>query len=146
MLAVADTAFDLLVPELVLHGLGVRVVGLVLGLAAPVDAGAEDDVLADGGGVGDGARGVLGRVAELGPCLALGHARVDDLAAHDVADPPRCLHLLSGIVEAVLDDGPGAVLVLDLLGRREIVGGGGLLELVIVGPVVPSSPKAVLCQ
>lgn len=44
MFAVANTALDFLVLELVLHSLGVGVGALVLGVLAPVDAGAEDDV------------------------------------------------------------------------------------------------------
>lgn len=47
MFAVANTTLHLLVLQLVLHGLGVRVLALVLGVLAPVDAGSEDDVLAD---------------------------------------------------------------------------------------------------
>lgn len=60
MLAVADTALDLLVLELVLHALGVGVLALVLGLLLPVGRGAEDDVLAHRRGVGHGAQGVAG--------------------------------------------------------------------------------------
>lgn len=47
MFAVANTALDLLVLQLVLHRLRVGVLALVLGILAPVDAGSEDDVLAD---------------------------------------------------------------------------------------------------
>jgi hypothetical protein len=143
MLAVADTALDLLVLELVLHGLGVGVVGLVLGLLAPVDRGPEDDVLADGGRVGRRPGRVVGRVAEFGPRLALGHARVDDLAADHVAHAPRRLDLLPQVVVPVLDDGPRAVLVLDLLRRRQVrrrrrrLRRRRFLELLVVRPVVP---------
>lgn len=45
MLAVTDTTLDGLVLELLLHGVGVRVLVLVLGVLAPVGAEAEDDVL-----------------------------------------------------------------------------------------------------
>lgn len=144
MLAVADTALDLLILKLVLHGLGVGVVGLVLGLLAPVDRGAEDDVLADRRGVGRGALGVAGRVAELGPRLALRHPRVDDLAAHHVPHAPRRLDLLPQVVDPVLDDGPCPVLVLDLLRRGQVRRRGcrrrRLLEVLVVRPVVPASP------
>ena len=135
MLAVANTALDLLVLQLVLHGLGVGVLALVLGFLAPVEGRLEDDVLADGGGVGGRAGTILGAEAELGPRLAIGDAGVDDLAVGDVADASCGLDLLAVVVQAVLDDGRAAILVGDFLGGREF--GGGLLELVIVGPVVP---------
>lgn len=135
MLAVADTALDLLVLQLVLHGLGVGVLALVLGVLAPVEGRLEDDVLADRGGVGGRTGAVLGAKAELGPRLAVGDAGVDDLAVGDVADASCSLDLLAVVVQAVLDDGRAAILVGDLLGGREF--GGGLLELVIVGPIVP---------
>lgn len=138
MLAVADTALDLLVLELVLHGLGVGVLALVLGVLAPVGRRPEDDVLADGGGVGGRAHGVLGGGAKLGPRLALGHAGVDDLAVGDVADAPCGLDLLAVVVVAVLDDGGAAVLVLDLLHRRQVDRRRcRVLEILIVRPVVP---------
>ncbi len=137
MLAVADTALDLLVLELVLHALRVRVLALVLGLLAPVRAGLEDDVLADGRGVGRRSRGVGGAQAEFRPRLALGDAGVDDLAVRDEADPPRRLDLLAILVEAVLDDGCCSVLVLNLLDGGEL--DGRLVEVLVVGPVVPGS-------
>lgn len=145
MLAVADTALDLLVAELVLHRLRVGVVGLVLGLLAPVDGRPEDDVLADGGRVGRRSGRVLGRVAELGPRLALRHPRVDDLAADHVAHPPGGLDLLPLIVEPVLDYGPCSVLVLNLLRRRQLGRDrrrrGRLLEILVVRPVVPAESQ-----
>lgn len=49
MLAVTDTALDLLVLQLVLHASGVGL--LLLGVLAPVRAGSEYDVLANGGGI-----------------------------------------------------------------------------------------------
>lgn len=130
----ADAALDLLVLELVLHALGVGVLALVLGLLLPVGRGPEDDVLADRGGVGRGPRGVAAREAKLGPLLALGDARVDDLAVGDEADAAGGLDGLAVLVEAVGDDGLCAVAVLDGL----IAGEGGAWDLfvvVVVGPV-----------
>jgi hypothetical protein len=135
VLAVADTALDLLVLELVLHGLSVGVGALLLGILAPRDAGAEDDVLADGGGVGGRARGVLCAQAELGPRFPGGDAGVDCLGLGDVADPASRLDLLALVVVSVCDDRLGAILVRDGLGRRQL--GGGLLDVVVVGPIVP---------
>lgn len=134
MLAVADTTLDLLVLELVLHGLGVGVLVLVLGILAPVDGGLEDDVLADRSRVGRGAGAILGAAAELGPGLALGYPRVDHLAVGDEADSPGRLDFLALVVDPVLDDGRAAVFVVDLLGGRELE--GGLVEIFVVSPVV----------
>jgi hypothetical protein len=133
MLAVADTALDLLVLELVLHGLGIGVGRLVLGVFAPVDAWSEDDVLADRGGVRGRAVGVLGAEAELAPGLAVGDARVDRLGVRGVADAARRLDLLALVVVAEEDDGLGAVLVGNGLWGWEV--GGRLLDVIVVGPV-----------
>jgi hypothetical protein len=135
MVAVADTALDLLVLELVLHrdGRGVGLLGL--GVLAPVGAGPEDDVLADAGRVGRRTRRVLGRGAELGPRLAVGDARVDDLLVGDEADAAGRLDLLPVLVVAVLDHRCAAVLVGDLLGRGQLL--DGLVQVLVVGPVVP---------
>ena len=142
MLAVANAALDLLVLELVLHGLGVGVLALVLGVLAPVEGRLEDDVLADGGGIGGRASAVLGAKAELGPRLAVRDTGVHHLAVRDVADASCSLDLLAIVVQPVLDDGRAAILVGDLLGGREF--GGGLLELVIVGPVVPVQSRTLM--
>jgi hypothetical protein len=135
MLSVTDTTLDLLVLQLVLHGLGVGVVGLVLGVLAPVGAGAEDDVLADGGGIGSRALAILGAGAELGPVLAFGHAGADCLAVGDEANSSGGLDLLAVLVVAVLDHRRAAILVVDLLRRRKL-GLCGLLEIIVVRPVV----------
>lgn len=142
MLAVADTALDLLVLQLVLHGLSVGVLALVLGVLAPVEGRLENDVLADRGGVGGRAGAVLDAEAEFGPRLAFSDAGVDNLTVGDVADASCGLDLLAVVVQAVLDDGRAAILVGDLLRGREF--GGGLLELVIVGPVVPEWSRTML--
>lgn len=135
MLAVADTALDLLVLELVLHRLGVGVVALVLGVLAPVDAGAEDDVLTDRGGVVGRARAVLRALAELAPCFPIRDARVHRLLMGDVAHTAGRLDFVALVVVAECDDGLRAVLVGDGLGGWEV--GGRLLGIVVVGPVVP---------
>lgn len=134
MLAVADTALDLLVLQLVLHRLGVGVLALVLGILAPVDTGTEDDVFADRRRVGGWAGPVLCTLTELDPRLAVGDAGVDRLGVGDVADPPCRFYFLALVVVAEGDDGLGAVLVGDGLGRRQI--GSGLLDIIVVGPVV----------
>lgn len=135
MSAVANTALDLLVLELGLHGLGALVGALLLGILAPGDAGSEDDVLADGGGIGGRARGVLGAQAELGPRFPVCDTGVDCLGLGDVADAASRLDFLALVVVSVGDDGLGAVFVRDGLRRREF--GGGLLDVVVVGPVMP---------
>lgn len=135
MLSVTDTTLDLLVLQLVLHGLGIRIGSFVLGVLAPVDAGAEDDVLTDRGGIGGRAAGVLGALAKLGPCFPVGDTRVDGLLVCDVANATGGLDFLAVVVVAECDDGLGAILVGDGLGRGQI--GGRLLDtVVVVGPVV----------
>lgn len=141
MLAVTDTALDLLVAQLVLHGLGVGVRLLVLRVLAPVGAGPEDDVLAHRRRVGHGARAVLGAVAELGPRLAVRHAGVHPLRVRRVPNPPGRLDLLVVLVDVVGDDGLGAVLVAERLGGRQLR--GDLVDVIIVGPVVPWEAASV---
>jgi hypothetical protein len=136
MLSVTDTTFDLLVLQLVLHGLGVGIVGLILGVLAPVHAGAENNVLADGGGIGCRTLAILGAGAELGPVLAFSHERADCLSVGDEANPSGSLDLLAILVVAVLNHRRAAVLVVDLLRRRELRL-CGLFEIVVVRPVVP---------
>lgn len=133
MLAVANTALDLLVLELVLHGLSVGVLALLLLVLAPVHARAEDDVLADRGGVGCGTDRVARAVAKLAPGLALGDAGVDLFRVRGVADAAGRLDLLVLLVEAVRDDGLGAIPVADGL-RRGKVGGGDVIDVFVVGP------------
>ena len=135
MLAVTDTALDLLVAQLVLHGLRVGVCLLVLGVLTPVGAGPEDTVLTHRGRVGDGALGVLGAVAELRPRLAVCHPRIHALRMRRVAHAAGRLHLLAVFVDVVGDDGLRAVLVAEGLRGREL--GSELVHVLIVGPVVP---------
>lgn len=135
MLSVTDTTLDFLVLQLVLHSLGVGILCLVLGVLAPVDAGSEDDVLTNRGGIGGRAAAVLGALAEFAPCFSVGDARVDSLLVGDVTNATGGLDLLALVVVSVCDDGLGTVLVRDGLGRGKI--GRGLLDVVVVGPVVP---------
>lgn len=141
MLAVTDAALDLLVAKLVLHRLGVGVRLLVLGVLAPLVARPEDDVLADGGRVGHGGARVLCAVAELGPRLAVRHARVHPLGVRRVADAAGRLDLLALLVDVVVDDGLGAVLVAERLGGRELRA-HDLVHVLIVGPVLPWGASA----
>jgi hypothetical protein len=137
MLAVADTALDLLVLELVLHGLRIGVGALVLGVLAPADARPENHVLGNGSRVGRRARAVVGTGAKLAPALTISHARVDLFRVRNVADAARRLDFLALVVDTVCDDGLGAVLVGDCLRRWQL--GGRLLDIIIVGPVVPGT-------
>jgi hypothetical protein len=135
MLTVANTTLDLLVLELVLHGLGGSVGGLVLLGLSPVDAWSEDDVLTDRGGVGSRAWGILCAEAELGPGFSVGDAGVYGLLVGCKSDTASSLNLAAVVIVAECDDGLCSILVLDGLRLREI--GGGLLDIVVVGPVVP---------
>ena len=133
VLATANTTLDLLVLELVLHAalLATVLLGL-LGLYLPVGAGAENNVLADGGGVERRAGGVALLETELGPRPALGDLRVDMFTDDVGLDAAGDLHFLVVIVEAVGDDGLGAVFVRGHLLRGER---GGVVEFLVVGPV-----------
>lgn len=133
MLSVTDTTLDFLVLKLVLHAALLAALLLsLLGLYLPVGAWAEDDVLADGGGIESWAWGVALLEAKLGPRSALGHLRVDMFALDGGFDAARDLHFLVVVIETVGDHGLGAVLVLDHLLRGER---GGVIELLVVGPV-----------
>lgn len=135
MLARTDSALDLGAAQLVLHGLGVGVLLLLGRVLLPVGGRAEDDVLADGGGVGGGAGRVVGGQAELGPLLAGGDAGVDDGADDGGADALGDLNGLALVVVLVEYACLCAVAVLDdfLGGQRG--GGGFYVVVVVVGPV-----------
>jgi hypothetical protein len=133
VLSGTNTTLNLLVLELILHAalLAAILLGL-LSLSLPVDAGAEDNVLADGGGIERRTGRVSLLETELGPRPALGHLRVDVFANDGGLDAAGNLHFLVVIVEAVGDDGLGAIFVGDhlLRGKR-----GGVIEFLVVGPV-----------
>jgi hypothetical protein len=133
MLSAADTALDLLVLELVLEL--VLLVALLLCVLAPVHAGAEDDVLADRRSIRRRARTVFCTQAELAPCLAVGDSGVDGLLMCDVADAARGLYFLAILVDSVRDDGLSSILVRDGLKGWELC--GCLLDIIVVGPIVP---------
>lgn len=133
VLAGTDTTLDLLVFELVLHAALLAALLLrLLGLSLPVDAGTEGDVLADGGGLERGTGGVALLEAELGPRSPLGYLGVDMFADDGGLDAAGDLHFLVLIVQAVGNDGLGAVLVCDHLLRGER---GRVVEFLVIGPV-----------
>lgn len=139
MLSAANTTLDLLVLELVLDAalLGASLLRL-RGLSPPVRTGPEDDVLADGGGVERGTRGVALLEPELGPRPPLCDLRVDVFSHHGRLDPAGDFDFLALVVEAVRHDGLCAIFVrYDLLrGER-----GGVIELLVVGPVGGAAEK-----
>lgn len=135
MFAVANTTLDLLVLELVLHRLSVGVLALVLGVLAPVDAGSEDDVLTNGGGIGGRSGAVLCAEAKLGPGFSVSNSGVDRLLVCDISDTSSSLYFLSLVVVSKCNDCFGSILVGNRLGRRQV--GGRLFVVVVVGPVVP---------
>lgn len=98
MFAVADTTLDFLVLELVLHRLGVGVLALVLGILAPVDAGSEDDVLADRCSIRGRAGAVLCAEAKLGPRFPVSNSRIDRLLVCDISDATSRFDFLSLVV------------------------------------------------
>lgn len=135
MLSRTDSALDLGAAQLVLHSLSVGVLLFLLCILLPVGRGAEDDVLADGGGVGSGSGRVVGGQAELGPLLAGGDAGIDDGADDGGSDALGHLDGLALVVVLVEDACLCAVAVLDdfLGGQRG--GGGFYVVVVVVGPV-----------
>lgn len=133
MLSTANTTLDLLVLQLVLHAALLATLLLsLLSVGLPVNAGTEDDVLADGGGVERGTGGVALLETELVPFAAFGDLGVDVFADNSGLNSAGDLHFLVVIVVAVGNDGLGAVLVRDHFLRREH---GGVIEIFVVSPV-----------
>jgi hypothetical protein len=120
MIALADTTLDLGVLEL---GLLLRLVALVLIASFPGGDGAEVDVFSDGDGVVLGARGLAFFLAELGPLLALGDARVDGGFDDGLFDAACSFVAAAVFADAVRGYGFAAVLVLGdgLGGKRDLV-------------------------
>ena len=134
VLAVADAAAHFLVLQLVAHALllAFLLARSILPVSLPGHARAEDDVLAHARGVEGGADGVSLLEAELGPAAPRGDGGVDGLADDGGADAAGGLNALAVVVEAVGDDGLGAVFV----GRDGLGGqGGGVVEFFVIGPV-----------
>jgi hypothetical protein len=133
MLSTANTTLDLLVLQLILHAALLATLLLsLLSISLPVDAGAEDDVLADGGGVERGTGGVALLETELLPFAAFGDLGVDVFADNGGLNSAGDLDFLVVVIVAVGNDGLGAVLVGDHFLRRE---DGGVIEIFVVGPV-----------
>ena len=118
MLSVADTTLDLLVLQLVLHALSIGVVGLILGILAPVNAGSKDDVLADRGGIMGRTGTVFCASAKLAPCFAVGNARVHSLGVCGHANTARGLDFLTLVIVPECDGCLCAVFVRDGLRGR----------------------------
>ena len=135
MLSITDTTLNLLVLQLVLHGAGLG--GLLLGVLSPVGTWLEDDVLSDRGGVWCWAGLILLRLPELRPGLALGDTWVDDLFHEGCADAACSLNFLAIVVQSPGNSSDGSVLVGSSGVRWKLV--GGLIELVVVGPVLPTN-------
>ncbi|KAL8668611.1 MAG: hypothetical protein Q9168_006763 [Polycauliona sp. 1 TL-2023] len=144
MLAIADSAFHLLILELLLqairidpaarHNPAVPFFDIFAFLLVPLpgDAGPENNVLAYAGGVEAGADRVALFEAELGPFAAGGNAGADGFADDGFADPLRKFDFFAGVIEGVGDFGLGAVFVGRDGGRGE---GGGVVEFFVVGPI-----------
>lgn len=130
MVSGTNTTLDLHLLERV--GLLV-LLGRLLLLAASLEAdhGLEHDVLTQRRGV-SGARRLARLQADLGPCAALGDARVLLLLDDGAADALRALDLLAVLIDEYGHDGLGAVLVLRDLRRGD---GGGEVGLAVFGPV-----------
>jgi hypothetical protein len=130
MVSGTDTALDLHLLERV--RLLVLLGRLLLGAAGlEADGRLEHDVLTQCGGVSRPG-GLAGLLANLGPCPALGDARVLLLLDDCAADALGALYFFAVLVDENGDYGLGAVLVLGDLGRGD---GGGEVGLAVFGPV-----------
>lgn len=110
MLPVADPTLDLHVLQLLLRIVPDLLV-LLLPILLPCDTRSEDDVLAHARSVEARSRGVALFKAELGPAFALGHTGVDVFFDDGGANAAGSFDTLAVVVEAVGNDGFGAVLV-----------------------------------
>lgn len=144
MLSAANTTLDLLVLELVLDAaLLAASLLLLLGLSLPVDAGPENDVLADGGGIERGSGSVALLQTEFVPGASLSDPGVHMFADNAGFDAAGHLDLLVVVVEAVRDHGLGSIFV-----RRHLLRGesGGVIELLVVGPVGAAGNEKILSE
>lgn len=133
MLSATDSAFDLLILQLILHA-SLLASGLLrlLRLCLPVHAGSENDILADRGRIERWTGGISLLETELGPCFSLRHSRVDVFLYNGGADSACGFHFLAIVVKTVGYDGFGAIFICEyLLGRKC----GGVIEFFIIGPV-----------
>lgn len=101
MLSLTNTTFDLLILQLLLDA---TLLSFLLGLLSmyfPVDAGTEDDIFANRGGI----KGRTGRVAlfesEFAPCPSLGDLWIYVFLDNGCADSAGDLNFLAVVVEAV---------------------------------------------
>lgn len=111
MLAFADTAVYLFIPQLILNALLLSLFGLVLAILLPCHARPEHDVLTHRRGVEAGTRRVVFLETKLGPCSSLGHARVDSLANDSGTNATCCFDLFAFVVDRVGDNRLGAIFV-----------------------------------
>lgn len=140
MLALADSALDLLVAQLFLQTLllGFAAAGLCLfGLhVLPVSARAEQDVLPHGRRVRLRSFRFALLQSELRPGPALRHHRVHSFLVHSGAGLARHLHFAALVVEAVQDRRLRAIFVHSRHGRRQRRWVVGLFRVRdVVGPV-----------
>lgn len=101
MLAVTNSTFDLLVLQLFLQTALLALLLDLLGLSLPVHAGAEYNVLSDGGGIERRTWRMTLLQAEFGPSSSLSYAGVDVLFDDCCADATGGLDFLAVVVEAV---------------------------------------------
>lgn len=144
MFPVTDATLDLLVLQLLLqasrvdaaarHNAAVPLFDILAFLLVPLpgDAGPEDDVLPNAGGIEARAHGMPLFETELGPLAACGDTGRDGFPDDGFADALGEFDFLAGVVEGVGDFGLGAVFV-GCDGWRGK--GGGVVEFFVVSPV-----------
>lgn len=130
VLAITDPTLDFFVLEFLFDVILLRL--LVLAIFFPSHAWPEDDVFAHACRVERGTRRVTFFAAELSPGAPLGDTRIDGFLDNRGSDAAGGFHFFAVVVEAVGDDGFGAIFVRgDLLWRE----GWRIVELFVVGPV-----------
>lgn len=101
MLSLTNTTFDLLILQLLLHATLLAFLLGLLGMHFPVNAGTENNIFADGGGI----KRRAGRVAlfqtEFAPCPSLGDLWVYVFLDNGCADSPGDFDFFAVVVEAV---------------------------------------------
>ena len=130
MLAITNSAFDLLVLQLGLHTVLLRL--LLLAVFLPCDRRSKYDIFAHTRRVKRWTSGVAFLYAEFRPCPSLGDTRVDCFAHDGCADTPCGFYLFARVVKGVADGSFGAVFV---GGYRRGGKGGGVIEFFVVSPI-----------
>jgi hypothetical protein len=101
MLSLANTTFDLLILQLLLNTTLLSFLLSLLGMYFPVNAGTEDDIFADRGGIKRGTGRVALFESKFAPCPSLGDLWVYVFLDNGCADSAGDFDFFAVVVEAV---------------------------------------------